>query len=599
MNDNAPVADTRKPQNDRIEIIYRKSPPIDDPEARYPGFKPNKTTLPKGSVHRKGALPLPCDIIFERDVAVPLRDGTTIYINIFRPTGAEKIPAIIAWSPYGKDGGYQTLEMFPLRFGIPVSALSDLQVWEGPDPAYWCSHGYAVVNADARGAFSSEGDIHQWGSQEAEDGYDMIEWLAEQQWCNGKLGMTGNSYLSIVQWFIASEQPPHLAAIAPWEGFSDFYRDCISRGGIPDTGFNSDILSHLYGNNRTENSSAMMEKYPLFNTYWEDKAAKIEKIEVPAYVVASYTNPMHSNGTIEGYRGIASREKWLRIHNTMEWPDYYTPEYKEDLRRFFDRYLKDIQNGWEQTPRVRMSVLDPGGKDIIGRVENEFPLARTHYKKLFLDAGAGKLMPEPVKHESFIEYKADDQKGRAAFTMAFQQDTELSGFLKLRLWVEAKGANDMDLFVSLQKLNKRGKILNHMFLNLPNPILRFVLRTAHSFGVKKLGLMFYSGPNGRLRVSHRRLDTSRSTPERPYLMHTREELLNPGEIVPVEIPIWPTSMIWHAGEQLRVIVAGYNLKGPVLPGLPLAPTRNKGHHVIHTGGKYDAHLFVPIIPAFG
>ncbi len=582
---------------EKIEVIFRKSSLLNDPEGRYPGFNPGKTILPKGSVHRKGALPLPCDILFERDVAVPMRDGITIYINIFRPTGSEKVPAIVAWSPYGKEGGYQNLDQLPNRMGIPVSALSNLQAWEGPDPAYWCNHGYAVVNPDARGAFSSEGDIHHWGSQEGEDGHDLIEWLALQEWCDGKVGLSGNSWLAIVQWFIASKQPPHLAAIAPWEGFSDFYRDHIARGGIPDPIFNSDILSHLYGNNRTEDTSAMIEKYPMMNAYWEDKAAELEKIDVPAYVVASWSNPIHVNGTFEGYRRISSKDKWLRVHNTMEWPDYYDTAHTDDLRRFFDRYLKAKENDWEKTPRVRLSVLNPGGRDEVGRCENEFPLSRTRYQKLFLDAGTSTLSSSPVTEESQCRYIADDGKGKAVFTISFEQDTLLIGYLKLRLWVETKGAHDMDLFVLIQKLDRRGKALHHMSVIPRNRLIHSAMKMAYALGFMKLGLLFYSGPNGRLRVSHRKLDPERSTPEQPYMTHILEERLSPGQIVPVDIPIWPTGMRWQVGQQLRLIIAGYNLKGPMFPGMPLAPTRNRGEHIIHTGGTFDSHLLVPVVPS--
>lgn len=590
------VKERQDVREERIKVIFRKSTPLSDPKCRYPGFNPGSTVLPKGSVHRKGALPLPCDILLERDVAAPMRDGITIYINIFRPTGPEKVPAIIAWSPYGKEGGYQNLDQLPGRMGIPVSALSNLQAWEGPDPAYWCSHGYAVVNPDARGAFSSEGDIHHWGSQEAEDGHDLVEWLAVQDWCNGRIGLTGNSWLAISQWFIASKQPPHLAAIAPWEGFSDFYRDHIARGGIPDPVFNSDILSHLYGNNSTEDTSAMIEGFPMMNAYWEDKGAELEKIDVPAFVVASWSNPIHVNGTLEGFRRISSKDKWLRVHNTMEWPDYYDPAHTDDLRRFFDRYLKDIRNNWEQTPRVRLSVLDPGGSDIVGRIEKAFPLSRTRHQKLFLDAETGTLSIAPVTKESQCRYKADDGKGKAAFTFHFEQDTELTGYLKLRLWVEVEGTDDMDLFVLIQKLNSKGRALHHMSVIPRSRLLYSVMKIAYALGFMKLGLLFYSGPNGRLRVSHRQLDPQRSTPAQPYLIHTHEERLSPGQIVPVDIPIWPTGMLCHGGEGLRVVVAGYNLKGPMFPGMPLAPTRNTGEHIIHTGGKYDSHLLVPVIP---
>ena len=403
----------------------------------------------------------------------------------------------------------------------------------------------------------SEGDIHFWGSRDAEDGHDLIEWLAVQDWSNGKMGLTGNSWLAIAQWFIAAARPPHLAAIAPWEGLTDLYRYDICRGGIPNVGFNELILTHLYGNNRTEDTPAMLKKYPLMNAYWKDKAAKLENIDVPAYVVASYSSPLHVYGTFEGFRRISSKDKWLRVHNTHEWIDYYDPVYKEDLRRFFDRYLKGMKNGWEQTPRVRLSVLDPGGTDEVGRAEEAFPPARVQYEKLFLDAKTGKLTLDSVAGESSVRYNADDGKGKAIFTVRFDRETELIGFLKLRLWVQADGADDMDLFVLVQKRDD-------------------------------------PWPTGKLRVSCRQLDPKRSTPSQPFQTHAGEELLTPGQIVPVEIPLTPIGMRWHAGEQLQVMVSGYDPVPPTLPGVSIAPTRNKGEHIIHTGGKYDSHLLVPM-----
>jgi len=595
MDNGMPVDDTQKVQNERIEIIYRKSSPLDDPKVRYPGFKPSTTALAEGSVHGKGALALPCNIVFERDVAVPMRDGTVIYIDVFRPTGMEKVPAIMGWSPYGKKGGYRNLDQLPGRFGIPVSALSGLQVWEGPDPAYWCNQGYAVVNPDARGAFMSEGDIAFWGTQEAEDGHDLIEWLAGQDWCNGKVGLTGNSWLAIIQWFIAATQPPHLAAIAPWEGLTDLYRHDIARGGIPNAEFNDSILSHLYGNNRTEDIPAMLDKNPLMNGYWKDKAADLEKIEVPAYVVASYTNPIHTHGTFEGFRCMSSTHKWLRVHNTMEWPDYYDNANVEDLRKFFDHFLKDVDNGWEKTPKVRLSVLDLGGTDVVNRVETEFPPSQCQYRKLYLNAETGILSPNPVPRETMRSYKGDDGKGKAVFTASFEKETELIGNMNLRLWVEGKGNDDMDLFALVQKLNQQGKPLVRMVVKLPNPIMNYGLKILNSLGIIKFGALFYSGPNGKLRVSHRQLDKERSSPSIPYHTHVQEELLEPGQIVSVGIPLYPIGMRFHAGEQLRLTISGFDLIDPMLPGIPLPPTRNRGEHIVHTGGKYDSHLLVPMI----
>ena len=172
------------------------------------------------------------------------------------------------------------------------------------------------------------------------------------------------------------------------------------------------------------------------------------------------------------------------------------------------------------------------------------------------------------------------------------------GYLKLQLWVEAEGNDDMDLFVWLQKLDRRGGLLSHIPIPLPKPMLWFI-RTAFKYGLLKSkipSMINYTGPYGQLRVSLRRLDEEISTSSEPYYPFKEVQPLKPGQIVPVDIALWPTGMRYHAGEQLCVIVTGYNIRGPFLPSLPKSETINKGYHVIHTGGKYDSHLLVPIIP---
>lgn len=157
-----------------------------------------------------------------------------------------------------------------------------------------------VLTPDIRGVFKSGGDYLFWGKQSARDGYDFVEWAAEQEWSNGRFAFTGNSQLSILQWFIAAERPPHLTAIAPWEALIDMYRNDVCIGGIPDTAFNESIISETYGQGRIEDVPAMLERYPLFNEYWAEKIAAVENIGVPAYVVGSWTNPVHSKGHAPG-----------------------------------------------------------------------------------------------------------------------------------------------------------------------------------------------------------------------------------------------------------------------------------------------------------
>ena len=172
-------------------------------------------------------------IMCDQDVAVPMRDGTITYADIYRPAGQTNLPVIISWSPYGKRAGTDTPEIEWQTPGVPEGSHSNNAKFEGPDPNYWCHQGYAICNYDPRGIGNSEGDIYLWSSQEGRDGYDLIEWLAEQEWCSGKVGMLGNSALAMCQWRIAAEQPPHLACIAPWEGIADIYRETLPWGGFP------------------------------------------------------------------------------------------------------------------------------------------------------------------------------------------------------------------------------------------------------------------------------------------------------------------------------------------------------------------------------
>ena len=572
------MADTRNKKEEKriwkfgdeeFEVIFRKAKSKEEVKKEagerfsYPPPSPN-TTVENG-------------IRFDRDVAVTLRDGTIIYIDIYQPEGATKVPAIVAWSPYGKYEAYGDRLMLPI--GVPPGAISPQAKFESPDPNYWCHQGYAVVNPDVRGAGNSGDAILCFGTRDGKDGYDLIEFLASQDWCNGKVGMAGNSWVAMAQWYIAAEKPPHLACIAPWGSTSDIYREFVCCGGIPERGFSNMLIrwmrNTLHGRatgvGLVEDYLAMVRKYPLMNAYWEDKIACFENIEIPVYVTACWLH-FHLRGSLEGFRRISSPKKWLRLERDSQWADSCTPENLEDVGRFFDRYLKDIRNGWELTPRVRVDVMDYGDIDYQhNRKEKAFPLPQTQYKKLFLDAKTGKLSPEPVKEESSVRYDATG--GLATFTMRFDKDTELTGYLKLRLWVEANGSDDMDLFITVQKLDENGAFVPARLIGEPHP-----------------------GFPGKLRVSHRELDEAESTPYQPIHTHRREQLLKPGEIVPVEIEIWPISMLWHAGQQLRVVVSGHYIREPGWFEPFAWDLRNKGYHIIHAGGEHDSHLLVPEIP---
>ena len=409
-----------------------------------------------------------------------------------------------------------------------------------------------------------------FGTQNGRDGYDVIEWLAAQDWCSGKIGTSGNHWYGIEQWFIAQECPPHLCAMHPAEAHGDFYRDEIVRGGIPRLDFGSRGMS--YGNSNIEDIVGMSLKHPLDDAYWKDKEVKFEKITVPVFLTASFTQWNHSRGPFDGFNRLGSQEKWLRIHNGMEFIDFRLPENIAEVRRFFDHYLKGKDNGWEETPRVRLSVLDPGGWDTTGRPEASFPLARQQVRTLYLNAADGSLCPQDPDEESTVSYVSNDGEGNARFRLQFEEETEITGFLELNIFMSTDQAIDMDVFVRINKLDADG---NQLYANYTN---------------------VYSGPNGRLRASLRRVDPQCSQELRPYHPYDRAEYFDPFEVVELDIGIWPTSLRFHPGEMLELEISGFELQ-TAHNGPALLETVNRGSHTIYTGGAYASRLLIPVIPA--
>ena len=140
--------------------------------------------------------------------------------------------------------------------------------------------------------------------------------------------MTGVSYLAAIQYLVAPLQPPALAALNPWEGFSDWYREFAYHGGIPETGFLPRASDNIrFSLNRTEDTWANVQAHPLIDDYWRSKEVDLEAIETPTYVVASWSDQgLHLRGTLEAYRRIGAREKWLEVHGQKKWAHYYRPE---------------------------------------------------------------------------------------------------------------------------------------------------------------------------------------------------------------------------------------------------------------------------------
>ncbi|HWM47263.1 MAG TPA: CocE/NonD family hydrolase [Xanthobacteraceae bacterium] len=551
---------------------YRYRSPRSKPEER--GGKPPAYSRTVENEHA---------MIIERDVVVTMRDGTKLYADVFRPADERPVPPIIAWTPYGKHVPFD-----PKRFlnaGVKDGDTSKYTAFEAPDPTFWIPHGYAVVVIDVRGTWYSEGTAHYLAPEEAQDFYDAVEWAGTQPWSNGKVGLSGVSYLAQLQWRVAELNPPHLAAINPWEGWTDSYREVATHGGIPDTHFWPSLWNRWgAGTGTIEDLEAETKEHPLFDDFWRSKAVDFSKIKVPAFVVASWTDQgLHTRGTFEGFKHIASPQKWLLAHGQKKWAHYYVPENMRRLHAFFDHFLKGLDNEVKDWPKVMVEVRERNGVGTF-RVENEWPLARTQYTKLFLNAARGSLEAAPVREAASASYDsvvADlAPADRATFDITFDKDTELTGYMKLRVFMSCEASDDMDVFVGLHKLDKDGKLVPFAYY-----------------------AQFDDGPValGWLRASHRELDPGKSTEWQPVHPHTREQKIKPGEIVPLDIEIWPSGTRFAAGETLRLIVQGDDLNRYPVDVAPVyfrhkGSSVNKGRHVIHAGGSYESYLLVPVIP---
>jgi predicted acyl esterase len=230
-------------------------------------------------------------------VEVAVRDGTILRVNVFRPEREGSYPVILCAHPYGKDNlpergpfGYKPPPPYRfLRQPKPLS-WSAWTTWESPDPAYWVPRGYVVVNCDLRGFGSSDGRGTFFTDAEARDIYDLVEWAGTQPWSNGRVGMNGVSYLAISQYKVAALRPPHLAAICPWEGFTDVYRDFARPGGIREDGFIRVWTAGVKRQGRTdEDLRAGQVEHPLRDGWWAARIPELGRIEVPTLVCGSFS----------------------------------------------------------------------------------------------------------------------------------------------------------------------------------------------------------------------------------------------------------------------------------------------------------------------
>ena len=354
------------------------------------------------------------DILVDNRVPISMRDGVSLYADVYRPVGNERYPVIVSRTPY-------STERFPSAYEAGV---------------YFSRRGYVYVFQDVRGRHESDGRWEPFFDDER-DGYDTVEWAARQPWSNGKVGMQGGSYLGQNQWRAAQAAPPSLVTIFPSVASTSIYHDWITLNGAWRLSFNfgwgpvrqesrimqnagahtvdglhaihyDEVQRHLPLNTMQQLVGRRAKFYddwlanPDYNAYW--KPLNVEetfaKVAVPVHTFGGWFD-IFSQGTLRGYVGMSQKGSTERIRRGSNivmgaWghgstqktgdidfgPAAHVNEQALQLR-WYDYWLKGIDNGLAAEPPVKLFVM---GRNV-WVLENEYPLARTEYRPFYFASG--------------------------------------------------------------------------------------------------------------------------------------------------------------------------------------------------------------------
>lgn len=555
-------------------------------------------------------------MVYEKNVEIEVRDGTILRANVFRPAEEGlQLPTLIAMTVYVKD---IRLEGEALH---EIEQAGNYLTHELPNPDFWVGRGYNVVWVDTRGAGASNGRADVFSDQEALDYHDAIEWVAEQPWSDGKVASTGISYMAIIQWIMASTQPPHLAAMIPWEGADDNYL-MTHHGGIPNDGFISPWFERTSGPRQPEHPEGLAGEdrfvpwgpgalgTELDGPFFENYTGDHSRIAVPLLSAGNWGGAgLHHPGNIDGFVAAASEHKILSMHEGTHIGPYYSAEGTLLQLRFLDHFLKGMDTGIQDEPPVRLAIMS-GFNDYTVRLENEWPLARTQWTPYYLNAASsgviegvqldGTLTLEAPRAEAAVTYSAEalgkhfgvggpgvrTQIDREIWpynwadavtfvTEPMAEDTEFTGPVKLKMWVSSS-IDDMDIFATIRNIDPDGN--ESMIFGSAGPDA--------SIG------------KGWLRASMRKLDPSCATADyQPCLPYDEKQPLTPGEIVPVEVRINPIGAVFKEGHRLML-----DIQTGDSPGGRGGFTHNNaahrvGENTIHVGGDRASYLLLPLIPS--
>jgi putative CocE/NonD family hydrolase len=596
------------------------------------------TEMPQEVTHAGDRLPVHYDrpptyakIIAETDVTVPMRDGVNLSIDIYRPESSERFPALLAFSIYNKDlQGPDVAKALP-----PQPAWSSLWagLLEAGDTKFLVSRGYVHIIGSPRGVGKSDS-----GGSRLFDSYDLIEWIAQQPWCDGNVGMVGISGFGAEQFHVARQNPPHLKAIFPLDprgaygtmgsfreeypgGVLHLFRYLIMHfaalhgskgkpGQLPpekeaqwqEAMNNPDykMYPHIY-NVLTQKGQHMPPYFQLLIDPYDNEAVveeaenSFENIKVPTYTGSgwyAYTYKTHLNGAQNYYEKITAPKKLMFVGPAHLDRPFHSLH--SEILRWHDHWLKNIDTGIMKEPPVRYWVM--GANE--WRSGTDWPLPETQWTKFYLNSWE-RLSPAP-----FVPSSADDDLPPDAFVQ--MPPTLTTSVQKLRYLsdpmpadVLVAGPAVLNLFAEIDQDD------TNWFVTLKDVGPDVSIRSVRE-GERELprDLPEREVTRGWLKASHRAIDQKRSKPWRPWHPLTRkaQKKVAPGEVIEYAIEILATANLFRRGHRICLEVASADMPTGVggatnAEYVPNHIVSNRTTlHKIYRDAQHPSYLLLPIIP---
>jgi putative CocE/NonD family hydrolase len=578
----------------------------------------------------------------EFDLPAPLRDGTVLRANVFRPAAPGSYPVALARTPYGKD----FMSASPVLDAVRLARA-----------------GYIVVIQDVRGRFASGGE---WKAlaHEQEDGYDSVEWAARLPDANGRIGMFGASYFGFTQWAAALAQPPSLKALVPFVTWADVRDGVFWRGGALELGtlanwqlsaIGFDVLLRRHASappaERARVIAALVQEIDRLRTegYWSlplaefgptrrlqlapeldelvaqpysreharpySVAAAYDRVQVPAYNVGGWYD-LFLQGTLQNFAALRANGSTLAARQARllvgPWShvNYGSVIGQQDCgyaaqlafmnletdltgltQRWFDYWLKGVENGVTREPPVRLFIMGEN----VWRDEQEWPLARARYARFYLHSngransrrGDGALSTEPPGDEPADHYRYDPADPVPTLGGAILMHPLYGPGAQDQAPVEERP--DVLVYTTApldRDVEVTGPVEVKLWAASDAPDTDFVARLVDVF------------PDGTA------LNLTDGIIRARYRNGDEPELLEPGQVYEYTLDLWATANVFKAGHRIRLQVTSScfprwdrnpNTGAPFGLSAELRPA----HQTVYHDAAHPSHVVLPIIPREG